>query len=100
MITDLEMPRTNGYELMMHLRQTPATSKVPVMVVTSRAGAKHRERALKEGAAAFMVKPVQEESFDRPGGGIDRAPAAGTWLPMQRRLQGRSTGLGTEDECW
>jgi chemosensory pili system protein ChpA (sensor histidine kinase/response regulator) len=62
-ITDLEMPRTNGYELMLHLRQTPATSKVPVMVVTSRAGAKHRERALKEGAAAFMVKPVQEESF-------------------------------------
>jgi chemosensory pili system protein ChpA (sensor histidine kinase/response regulator) len=62
-ITDLEMPRTNGYELMLHLRQTPATSKVPVMVVTSRAGAKHRDRALKEGAAAFMVKPVQEESF-------------------------------------
>jgi chemosensory pili system protein ChpA (sensor histidine kinase/response regulator) len=62
-ITDLEMPRTNGYELMMHLRQTPSTSKVPVMVVTSRAGAKHRDRALKEGAAAFMVKPVQEETF-------------------------------------
>jgi chemosensory pili system protein ChpA (sensor histidine kinase/response regulator) len=62
-ITDLEMPRTNGYELMMHLRQTASTSKVPVMVVTSRAGAKHRERALKEGAKAFMVKPVQEESF-------------------------------------
>jgi chemosensory pili system protein ChpA (sensor histidine kinase/response regulator) len=62
-ITDLEMPRTNGYELMLHLRQTPSTSKVPVMVVTSRAGAKHRDRALKEGAAAFMVKPVQEESF-------------------------------------
>jgi chemosensory pili system protein ChpA (sensor histidine kinase/response regulator) len=62
-ITDLEMPRTNGYELMMHLRQTPSTSKVPVMVVTSRAGAKHRDRALKEGAVAFMVKPVQEETF-------------------------------------
>ena len=62
-ITDLEMPRTNGYELMLHLRQTPSTSKVPVMVVTSRAGAKHRERALKEGAAAFLVKPVQEETF-------------------------------------
>jgi len=62
-ITDLEMPRTNGYELILHLRQTPSTSKVPVMVVTSRAGSKHRERAIKEGAAAFMVKPVQEESF-------------------------------------
>jgi len=50
-ITDLEMPRTNGYELMMHLRQTPETKHIPVMVVTSRAGAKHRERAMKEGAA-------------------------------------------------
>jgi len=62
-ITDLEMPRTNGYELMLHLRQTPSTSKVPVMVVTSRAGAKHRDRAMKEGALAFMVKPVQEDLF-------------------------------------
>jgi len=34
-----------------------------VMVVTSRAGAKHRERAMKEGAAAFLTKPVQEEQF-------------------------------------
>ena len=48
---------------MLHLRQTASTSKVPVMVVTSRAGAKHRERAIKEGAAAFLVKPVQEETF-------------------------------------
>ena len=62
-ITDLEMPRTNGYELLMHLRQTPETKHIPVMVVTSRAGAKHRERAVKEGAAAFMTKPVQEEQL-------------------------------------
>jgi FixJ family two-component response regulator len=33
------------------------------MVVTSRAGAKHRERAMREGAVAFMTKPVQEEPF-------------------------------------
>lgn len=62
-VTDLEMPRTNGYELMAHLRQTPETRHIPVMVVTSRAGAKHRDRAIKEGAAAFMVKPVQEDQF-------------------------------------
>jgi chemosensory pili system protein ChpA (sensor histidine kinase/response regulator) len=62
-ITDLEMPRTNGYELMMHLRQTPETRDIPVMVVTSRAGAKHRERALKEGATAFLTKPVQDEQL-------------------------------------
>ncbi len=62
-VTDLEMPRTNGYELLNHLRQDPATRNIPVMVVTSRAGAKHRERAMKDGAAAFMIKPVQEEQF-------------------------------------
>jgi len=62
-ITDLEMPRTNGYELMLHLRQSADTRTIPVMVVTSRAGAKHRERALKEGASAFMVKPVQEDQL-------------------------------------
>jgi len=62
-ITDLEMPRTNGYELMMHLRQNAETKGIPVMVVTSRAGAKHRERAEKEGAAEFLTKPVQDEQL-------------------------------------
>jgi len=62
-ITDLEMPRTNGYELMMHLRQNAETKGIPVMVVTSRAGAKHRERAEKEGAAGFLTKPVQDEQL-------------------------------------
>jgi chemosensory pili system protein ChpA (sensor histidine kinase/response regulator) len=63
LITDLEMPRMNGYELMAHLRQDPATRKVPVLVVTSRAGAKHRDRALKEGASGFLTKPVQEDQL-------------------------------------
>ncbi|HEV2987360.1 MAG TPA: response regulator [Candidatus Angelobacter sp.] len=62
-VTDLEMPRTNGYELMAHLRQDPQTHGIPVMVVTSRAGAKHRDRAMKEGAASFLTKPVQEDQF-------------------------------------
>jgi chemosensory pili system protein ChpA (sensor histidine kinase/response regulator) len=62
-VTDIEMPRMNGYELMTHLRQDPATRRIPVLVVTSRAGAKHRERAMKEGAASFLTKPVQEEQL-------------------------------------
>ena len=62
-VTDLEMPRTNGYELLAHLHQDEKTRGIPVMVVTSRAGAKHRERAMREGAVAFMTKPVQEEPF-------------------------------------
>jgi chemosensory pili system protein ChpA (sensor histidine kinase/response regulator) len=62
-ITDLEMPRMNGYELMAHLRQDPATRRIPVLVVTSRAGAKHRDRAMKEGAWGFLTKPVQEDQL-------------------------------------
>jgi chemosensory pili system protein ChpA (sensor histidine kinase/response regulator) len=62
-ITDIEMPRMNGYELMTHLRQDPSRRRIPVLVVTSRAGAKHRDRAMKEGAAAFLTKPVQEEQL-------------------------------------
>jgi chemosensory pili system protein ChpA (sensor histidine kinase/response regulator) len=62
-ITDLEMPRMTGYELMVQLRQSPSTRRIPVMVVTSRAGAKHRNRAMKEGATAFLTKPVQEDQL-------------------------------------
>jgi chemosensory pili system protein ChpA (sensor histidine kinase/response regulator) len=62
-ITDLEMPRMTGYELMVQLRQNPSTRRIPVMVVTSRAGAKHRDRAMKEGAVAFLTKPVQEDQL-------------------------------------
>ena len=63
LISDIEMPRMNGYELMTQLRQDPSTRRIPVMVVTSRAGAKHRERAMQSGAVAFLTKPVQEEQL-------------------------------------
>ncbi len=74
-VTDLEMPRTNGYELLSHLRQDPQTRGIPVMVVTSRAGAKHRERAMKEGAAAFLTKPVQEDQFIAAVGNLIGSPS-------------------------
>jgi len=57
------MPRMNGYELIAHLRQDPIARRIPVLVVTSRAGAKHRDRAMKEGASGFLTKPVQEDQL-------------------------------------
>jgi chemotaxis protein histidine kinase CheA/ActR/RegA family two-component response regulator len=63
LVTDLEMPRSNGYELMAHLRQNPETRALPIVIVTSRAGIKHRDKALKFGVVDFLVKPVQEEQF-------------------------------------
>ena len=63
LITDLEMPRTNGFELLGLLQEEPQTAQIPVMVVTARAGVKYREHALGQGAAAFLIKPVQEEQL-------------------------------------
>src|SRR4029077_18154691 len=62
-VNDLEMPRMNGYELLARLRQDPMESRITVLVVTSRAGAKHRDRAMKEGASGFLTKPVQEDQL-------------------------------------
>jgi len=85
-VTDLEMPRTNGYELLSHLRQDPQTRAIPVMVVTSRAGAKHRERAMKEGAAAFLTKPVQEDQFIAAVGNLIGSPTA---MQMEKAAAGQ-----------
>jgi chemosensory pili system protein ChpA (sensor histidine kinase/response regulator) len=85
-VTDLEMPRTNGYELLSHLRQDPQTRNIPVMVVTSRAGAKHRDRAMKEGAAAFLTKPVQEDQFIAAVGKLIGSPAG---MQMEQMAAGR-----------
>lgn len=85
-LTDLEMPRTNGYELMAHLRQNPATRTLPVVVLTSRAGSKHREKALKEGAVGFLTKPVQEEQLLAEVGRILRSVSSS---PAHQTASGR-----------
>jgi len=88
LITDLEMPRMNGYELMAHLRQDPLTRRVPVLVLTSRAGAKHRDHAMREGASAFLTKPVQEDQLISTVEGLigaDRAPDRPSSGALERR---------------
>lgn len=56
-VTDLEMPRMNGFELLAHLRANQATRDLPVIVVTSRSTAKHREKAQLAGADLYVTKP-------------------------------------------
>lgn len=64
-ITDLEMPRVNGYELIEDLRARPSTRAVPVVVLTTRAGAKHVSVARRLGIAHYVTKPVDEKAFVR-----------------------------------
>ncbi len=64
-ITDLEMPRLNGYALIEDLRRRTTTRDVPVIVLTTRAGAKHVELARRLGIQHYVTKPVEEQSFVR-----------------------------------
>lgn len=60
-ITDLEMPVMNGFELLSELKRRGLLTTVPVIVVTSRDGEKYRQKAISLGASHFMVKPFEEE---------------------------------------
>jgi chemosensory pili system protein ChpA (sensor histidine kinase/response regulator) len=62
-VTDLEMPRVNGYVLIEDLRRRAVTREVPVIVLTTRAGDKHVRLAERLGVRHYVAKPVDEQSF-------------------------------------
>ncbi|BAY82020.1 CheA signal transduction histidine kinase [Calothrix parasitica NIES-267] len=62
-ISDLEMPRMNGFELLSNLRQSSDLADVPVVVLTSRSAEKHRQLAEALGANAYLTKPYLEHEF-------------------------------------
>ena len=62
-VSDLEMPRMNGFELLSNLRQYPNLAKIPVVILTSRSAEKHRQLAQELGAKAYLTKPYLEHEF-------------------------------------
>jgi chemosensory pili system protein ChpA (sensor histidine kinase/response regulator) len=60
MLLDIEMPRMDGYELARHMRSTPELSDIPIIMITSRTGDKHRNRAIELGVKRYLGKPYQE----------------------------------------
>ena len=66
MLLDIEMPRMDGYELATeHERATRACSDVPIIMITSRTGEKHRQRAMDIGVDRYLGKPYQEAELMR-----------------------------------
>ena len=59
-VTDLEMSRVNGYELLAAVRARPETAGLPLLVMTTRAGEKHQRLAFQLGADDYFTKPVNE----------------------------------------
>jgi chemosensory pili system protein ChpA (sensor histidine kinase/response regulator) len=62
-ITDLEMPKLNGFEVIQGLRSRAQTQQTPIIVMTTRAGDKHRQMALNIGASSYIAKPVEERAL-------------------------------------
>jgi chemotaxis protein histidine kinase CheA len=59
LVTDLEMPRLHGYELLGRCRSTPGLlAAMPILVLTSRTAERNRRTALERGASAFVAKPI------------------------------------------
>lgn len=63
LLTDVEMPRMDGYELLATVRREAALEHLPVAVLTSRSADKHRRKALDLGASAYVVKPYQDRNL-------------------------------------
>lgn len=63
MLLDIEMPRMDGFEVLNLVRHHDLHQDMPVIMITSRTGEKHRERAFALGVNQYMGKPFQEEDL-------------------------------------
>ena len=61
LVTDLEMPRLHGYELISRCRAAAEFKTLPIIVLSSRTGSRSRNQALERGADVFVAKPVNRQ---------------------------------------
>jgi chemosensory pili system protein ChpA (sensor histidine kinase/response regulator) len=59
-LLDIEMPRMDGYEFASHVRNDARVADIPIIMVTSRVGDKHRARAIELGVNDYLGKPYQD----------------------------------------
>ena len=65
MLLDIEMPRMDGFELAAYVRDDTRLAHVPIMMITSRSGDKHRQHARELGVNRYLIKPYQEANMVR-----------------------------------
>ncbi|WP_425603271.1 response regulator [Luteimonas endophytica] len=65
MLLDIEMPRMDGYELATQMKADARLRGVPIVMITSRTGEKHRQRAFEIGVERYLGKPYQENELMR-----------------------------------
>jgi chemosensory pili system protein ChpA (sensor histidine kinase/response regulator) len=64
-LLDIEMPRMDGFEFLSTVRSQKGRADLPIVMLTSRSGEKHRDKAGALGATDYMVKPFQEDALIR-----------------------------------
>jgi chemosensory pili system protein ChpA (sensor histidine kinase/response regulator) len=59
-IADIEMPRMDGFQLLQAIKSNSQFAAIPVAILTSRSGTKHRQMGMDLGASAYFTKPYSE----------------------------------------
>jgi chemosensory pili system protein ChpA (sensor histidine kinase/response regulator) len=62
-LLDIEMPRMDGYQFASHVRNDARFKDLPIIMITSRSGEKHRAKAIEVGVNDYLSKPYQESQL-------------------------------------
>ncbi|WP_310488010.1 response regulator, partial [Chamaesiphon sp. VAR_69_metabat_338] len=62
-VCDIEMPQMNGFEFLSYCRKDPKFSQIPIVMLTTRGGQKHRDLAMTLGAKNYLTKPQSDRDL-------------------------------------
>jgi chemotaxis protein histidine kinase CheA/ActR/RegA family two-component response regulator len=62
-VCDIEMPQMNGFEFLSYCRQDTKLSQIPIVMLTTRGGQKHRQLAMTLGAKDYLTKPQSDRDL-------------------------------------
>jgi chemosensory pili system protein ChpA (sensor histidine kinase/response regulator) len=81
-LSDIEMPRMDGFDLARNIRADAALAGLPIIMITSRIAAKHREHAIDLGVDHYLGKPYSEEELLSLVRGYTRASTTALVTPV------------------
>jgi signal transduction histidine kinase/ligand-binding sensor domain-containing protein/DNA-binding NarL/FixJ family response regulator len=87
-LTDIQMPKMNGYEFCMEIRQNFDTSHIPVVMLTANNTIEHQIEGLSIGADAYLTKPFEIKLLDT---------VLNSLLDNRRKLRNKFAGIETPE---
>jgi PAS domain S-box-containing protein len=100
-LTDVMMPRLDGFGLLQALRADPRTQRIPVIVLSARAGEESRVEGIEAGADDYLIKPFSaRELLARVSARLEVAKLNQKALRRERELRETAEALGASEECF